>query len=121
MATKSKVDYSLIGLRMMAATFILFGLFVLLQSIINFKDAQYFASEKLPDKVTAFIIDHGAGYMSNWVYSGRDSEYDEDFEKIYHSKVFREEAAELLNELKPLNSIAVELSGGEGAKRLPLL
>jgi len=111
---KSKVDYRLIGLRVLAVLFIFFGLFVLLQSIVNFKDAQYAASEIIPKKLTAFIIDHGAGYMSNWVYSGKHSQSDEEFEKIYHCKKFDDEALDLLNELKPLKNIIISNTNTTG-------
>lgn len=107
MDTKLKVDYRLLGLRASALIAIAVGLALLLQSIINFKDVQYYASEILPEKWTTTIIERGAGYMRNWVYSGTgsDSDSDEKFMRIYHTKSFESETSDFLLKLEPLRDV----------------
>ena len=108
MGIKSKVDYHLFGLRALAFFAITLGMFLLLQSITNFKDVQYYASEILPVKWTTTIMKHGAGYMKNWVYSGTGSFTDEEFEKIYHTKSFEGETSEFLFKLEPLKEVITD-------------
>lgn len=105
MATKSKVDYGLIALRVFASLLIFAGLVVLLQSIINFKDAQYFVTDLFPRRFSAPFVRNVTEYMGNWVFSGRGEEHDEGFEEVYGCKPFPAEAEDLLRELQPLKQL----------------
>ena len=95
-------------MRASALIAIIVGLFLLLQSIMNFKDVQYYASEILPEKWTTAIMKHGAGYMKDWVYSGTGTYKGEDFERIYHTKSFEGETSEFLLKLEPLKKVIVD-------------
>lgn len=108
MDTKSKVDYQILGLRATALLAIIVGLFLLLQSVMNFKDVQYYASEVLPESWTTTIIDKAAGYMENWVYSGTGSDSEEKFMEIYGTKTFEGETSDFLLKIEPLKKVIVD-------------
>lgn len=107
MDTKSKVNYRLLGLRALSFISLIVGMFLLLQSIMNFKDVQYYASEVIPESWTINIIEKAAGYMKNWVYSGTgsDSDSDEKFMEIYGTKSFEGETSDFLLKLEPLKHV----------------
>lgn len=110
MDTKSKVNYRLFGLRALSFISLIVGMFLLLQSIMNFKDVQYYASRVIPESWTVTIIERAAGYMKNWVYSGTgsDTDSDEKFMEIYGTKSFEGETSDFLSKLEALKHVVVD-------------